>query len=74
MTKNEEKEIIRVVGPDYEKSDVPAYIRQRDLEASEKAFIEEQLVEAFRQEEMEAEEIAEGADSLEEIEERLEAL
>ena len=30
-TESEKKEIVRVCGPDYEESDIPAYIRQRDL-------------------------------------------
>jgi hypothetical protein len=32
MTKEEEKEVIRVYGENYEESDVPAYIWQRDSE------------------------------------------
>lgn len=32
MTKNEEKEIVRVCGPNYEESDIPSYIRKRDEE------------------------------------------
>lgn len=29
MTREEEREVIRVCGPDYEESDIPAYIRNR---------------------------------------------
>lgn len=29
MTAAEEREVIRVCGPDYEESDIPAYIRNR---------------------------------------------
>lgn len=29
MTPEEEREVIRVCGPDYEESDIPAYIRNR---------------------------------------------
>ena len=32
MTKEEEKEIIRVCGKDYGYWDIPAYIRKRDFE------------------------------------------
>lgn len=32
MTKEEEKGVIRVYGENYEKSDIPAYIRKRDSE------------------------------------------
>ncbi len=45
MTKEEEKEVIRVCGPNYEKTDIPAFIRNRDV-----------LVEEGRQEEKEKEE------------------
>ena len=62
MTKQEEKEIIRVCGKNYSYEDIPAYIRQRD-EAKEDEARED-----------ETEEIVESAESLEEAEERLEAL
>lgn len=32
MTQEEEKEVIRVCGPNYEEKDIPAYIRERDAE------------------------------------------
>ena len=32
MTQEEEKQIIRVCGPNYKESDIPAYIRRRDFE------------------------------------------
>lgn len=35
MTTQEEIEIIRVCGPNYEESDIPTYIRNRDGEESE---------------------------------------
>jgi hypothetical protein len=37
MTKEEEKRIIAIYGPDYRYLDIPAYIRQRDkMEAEDK--------------------------------------
>jgi hypothetical protein len=32
MTNQEEKEVIRVCGENYEESDIPAYMRKRDRE------------------------------------------
>lgn len=53
MTKEEEKEVLRVCGESYEDSDTPAYIRKRDIERLE---VEERLVEEHRQERLEREE------------------
>lgn len=55
MTNSEEKEIIRICGPNYEPSDVPAYIRQRDKEkllnniakAFNKVVTEDEMVDMF---------------------------
>lgn len=49
MTNQEYKDIVQMFGPNYEESDVPAYIRQRDFE---RALVGEQLAEEFRQEEI----------------------
>ena len=35
MTKQENKEIIRVCGPNFEESDIPAFIRLRDAGAED---------------------------------------
>lgn len=43
MTHEEEKEVIRVCGPDYEEADVPAYIRKRDLEKLDQEEIDDLL-------------------------------
>lgn len=37
MTKAEEKEVIRVCGPDYDYEDIPAYIRERDENKNRKS-------------------------------------
>ncbi len=53
MTQEEEKEIIRVCGINYEPSDVPAYIRQRDFNdeirqvVAEDRMAEEELTDMF---------------------------
>ena len=47
MTKEEEKEVIRVCGEDYEESDIPAYIRKRE---EEEAWALCQMEEDWRQE------------------------
>ena len=52
MTKEEEKEVIRVCGENYEENDIPAYIRKRDLEKLE---AEERLGEEYKQERSEKE-------------------
>ena len=49
MTKQEEKEIIRVCGPNYKESDIPAFIRNRDLKELE---AEDRMAEELRQEEL----------------------
>ena len=36
MTAEEEKEVIRVCGKDYDGLDIPAYIRKRDFEEEQK--------------------------------------
>ena len=36
MTKDEEKRIIEIYGPDYKESEIPAYIRKRDEEEKER--------------------------------------
>ena len=54
MTKEEKKEVIRVCGENYEESDIPAYIRRRDLEKLE---AEERLGEEYKQERSEKESI-----------------
>jgi hypothetical protein len=43
MTKSEKSEIIRVCGADYEESDVPAYIRNREAKETQKwgKFVED---------------------------------
>jgi tRNA nucleotidyltransferase (CCA-adding enzyme) len=46
MTKNEEKEVIRVCGPNYEESDIPAFIRKRD---ENKARAEDAMEEELRE-------------------------
>jgi len=64
MTNQEQKEVIRVCGPDYKESDIPSYLRNRDArieehkekglltnEEAERLLVEEQLAEEFRQEE-----------------------
>jgi len=35
MTKEEEKRIIAIYGPNYKKIDIPAYIRERDKKEAE---------------------------------------
>jgi len=50
MTEQEEKEIVRVCGKDYDYLDIPAYIRKRD-EDEARALC--QLEEEWRQEEAE---------------------
>ena len=48
MTKNEEKEIIRVCGENYLESDIPAFIRDRDRAeelAKQEAYLEAQEIE-----------------------------
>jgi hypothetical protein len=49
MTKAEEKEVIRIYGPDYEEKDIPTYIRNRD-EALERETEEGRQEELERQE------------------------
>ena len=49
MTKNEEKEVIRVCGENYEPSDIPAFIRDRDRAeelAKQEAYLEAQKIES----------------------------
>lgn len=53
MTK-EEKEIIRVCGKNYQESDIPAYIRKREME---KARAEDSMEEEYRQEKLITEEM-----------------
>lgn len=48
MTEQEEKEIIRVCGPNYKKSDIPTFIRRRD-----ESEVLESMGETHRQEEKE---------------------
>lgn len=56
MTKEEEKEIIRVCGENYDYWDIPAYILERD-KTKEKALARERMLkmmaEQWRQEELE---------------------
>jgi len=48
MTEEEEKEVIRVCGPNYEESDIPAYIRNRDKRIREyESRVFEKIAEAF---------------------------
>lgn len=47
MTEKEQKEIIRVCGPNYLKTDIPTYIRNR-----EKAEEEDRLTEEIRDDHM----------------------
>lgn len=35
MTKEQEKEVIRVLGPDYEKNDIPAIWRSQEIEVED---------------------------------------
>jgi len=41
MTQKEEKEIIRVCGPNYKEIDIPAYIRRRDEEKARALSLQE---------------------------------
>ena len=50
MTKEEEKEVIRVCGENYEEIDIPAYIRRRD---EQEARAMEAAAEEYKQEEEE---------------------
>lgn len=66
MTPTEEKRVIKIYGENYDKTDIPAYIRRRDEEA-ERARALEGVAEEYRQEERERregeefEELAVGA-------------
>ena len=75
MTIREEKEVIRVHGENYNYKDIPAYMRRRDAEALAEDLLEDEARRVKLEEaEGEADDILEGADSLEEAEEKLEEI
>jgi len=62
MTQEEEKEVIRVCGPNYEESDIPTFIRNRDTEREKESFERENAEHQARLEEIETEEFSRRAD------------